>query len=74
MPDAHGYQDVDLHDMRSYVESKGGTVTLTAGARELSEQELAAVVGGWTEVKQAGIIVRATVGGVGIAVAVAGAA
>jgi len=76
--DAHGYQDIDLDDMKAYVESKGGTVTLTAGARELSEQELAEVARGWTEAEQAGIIIGATVGGaaagVGIAVAAAGAA
>ena len=32
--------------MRAYVESKGGTLTVQQGGRELSDQELAAVAGG----------------------------
>ncbi len=44
--DSRGYGDVGLDDMRAFVESKGGTLTLHEGGRELSEQELAAVAGG----------------------------
>ena len=47
--DARGFEDVGLEDMRAWVESKGGTLTVQpAGGRELSEQELAAVAGGVT--------------------------
>ncbi len=46
--DAHGFQDVGLEEMRAYVASQGGTLTLLAGGQELSEQELAAVAGGQT--------------------------
>jgi len=44
--DARGYQDVGLDDMKPYVESKGGTLVVPGGGRELNEQELAAVAGG----------------------------
>ena len=50
--DARGFADVGLDDMRAYVESLGGTLTVVPGGRELSEQELAAVAGGLTDEEQ----------------------
>jgi hypothetical protein len=44
--DAHGFQDVSLDDMRAYVESYGGELVVQPTNRELSEEELSAVVGG----------------------------
>jgi hypothetical protein len=44
--DAHGFQDVSLDDMKAYVESYGGELVIQPGQRELSEEELSAVVGG----------------------------
>ena len=49
--DAKGFQDVTLDDMKAYVESKGGTLVAKDSGRELSEQELAAVAGGLTDVE-----------------------
>ena len=63
--DARGYQDVNLDDMRAYVESKGGTLTFQQGGRELSEQELAAVAGGLTD-EEIGIATGVAVGGVAL--------
>jgi len=53
--DARGFQDVGLDDMRAYVESKGGTLNIPEGGKELSEQELAAVAGGLTAEEEAAI-------------------
>ena len=47
--DSRGFQDVGLDEMRAYVESKGGTLVVPDGGRELSEQELAAVAGGTSD-------------------------
>ena len=44
--DSRGYQDIGIDDMRAFVESKGGTLVVPEGGRELSESELAAVAGG----------------------------
>jgi hypothetical protein len=44
--DAHGFQDVSLDDMKAYVESYGGELVMQPSNRELSEEELSAVVGG----------------------------
>ena len=49
--DARGFRDVGLDDMKAYVESKGGTLNIPEGGKELSEQELAAVAGGLTDVE-----------------------
>ena len=45
--DSRGFQDVGLDEMRAYVESKGGTLNVPDKGQELSEQELAAVSGGF---------------------------
>jgi predicted ribosomally synthesized peptide with nif11-like leader len=58
--ESHGFGDVSLDDMKAYVESKGGTLVMEPGGRELSEQELAAVAGG----TDAGLIAGGVVGGV----------
>ena len=47
--DTNGFQDIDLDDMKAYVESKGGTLVVPPAGHELSEQELAAVSGGITD-------------------------
>ena len=47
--DSRGFADIDLEDMKAYVESKGGTLTVPERGKELSEQELASVAGGLTE-------------------------
>src|SRR5687768_8029132 len=46
--DARGFQDVDLEDMKAWVESKGGKLVSQDSGRELSDDELAAVAGGTT--------------------------
>ena len=74
--DAHGFQDIGLDDMKAYVESKGGKLTVPEGGRELTEQELAAVSGGALEDLSEAEIVLISVGGagaIGIGVAAAGA-
>jgi predicted ribosomally synthesized peptide with nif11-like leader len=69
--DTHGFQDVTLDDMKAYVESQGGQLVLPPNVRELSDEELDAVVGGLTDAETAGIFVG--VGVVGFAaVAAAG--
>src|SRR5947209_11472750 len=55
--DTHGFQDVSLDDMKAYVESQGGTLVVPPNVRELSDEELDAVVGGLTDAETAGIIV-----------------
>ena len=70
--DARGFQDIDLDDMKAYVESKGGTLTVPEAGRELSEQELAAVAGGLTA-EEEGIIIGVA-GALPIAVGAAAAA
>ena len=74
--DARGFEDVGFEDMKAYVEGKGGTLTLQQGGRELSDDELEAVAGGFDS--DAYMIAGATVGGVvlagGMAAAAAGAA
>ncbi len=72
--DSRGFADVGLDDMRAYVESKGGTLTLQEGGRELSEQELAAVAGGLTDAEQGLIIAGVSVGGVAVGLTAAAAA
>ncbi len=68
--DARGYQDIGLEDMKAYVESKGGTLNIPEGGKELSEQELAAVAGGLTD---EALVVAAVIAGPGsLAVAAAG--
>jgi hypothetical protein len=47
--DAHGFQDIGLDDMRTYVESKGGKLVVPKSGRELSDDELAAVAGGLSD-------------------------
>jgi hypothetical protein len=69
--DAHGYQDVTLDDMRAYVESKGGTLVVPQGGRELSEQELAAVAGGLSSEESAAIGYVAGVAAIGLGIAAA---
>lgn len=54
--DAHGFQDIDLDDMKAYVESKGGTLVVNDRSRELSDDELAAVAGGMTDGQGAAVI------------------
>ena len=71
--DERGFADVGLEDMRAWVESKGGTLTLQPGGRELSEQELAAVAGGG-EAEVIAIAVIAGAGAVGIIAATAAVA
>src|SRR5437660_290324 len=68
--DAHGFQDVTLDDMKAYVESQGGTLIVKQGGRQLSDEELDAVVGGLTDAEQTAID-RGIVGGIGVAAAVA---
>ena len=46
--DARGFADIELEDMKAYVERKGGKLAEPPGGRELSNEELAAVAGGWT--------------------------
>ena len=70
--DGRGFQDIDLDDMKAYVESKGGTLNLPGGGHELSEQELAAVSGGLTA-EEEGIIIGVA-GALPIAVGAAAAA
>ena len=67
--DSRGFQDIDLDDMKAYVESKGGRLVAKDSGRELSEQELAAVAGGITNTEFNFIVV-----GTGIAVGAAAAA
>jgi len=67
--DARGFQDVGLDDMKAYVESKGGTLVVPDGGRELSDQELAAVSGGLTAAEEELIVV----GVVGVAISAAAA-
>ena len=54
--EAHGFSDIDLDDMRAYVESKGGTIVMPPTNRELTEQELGAIAGGLTN-EDAGILI-----------------
>jgi hypothetical protein len=54
--DTHGFQDVTLDDMKAYVESQGGQLVLPPNVRDLSDEELDAVVGGLTDAETAGII------------------
>jgi cell division FtsZ-interacting protein ZapD len=68
--DAHGFQDVSLDDMKAYVESQGATLVVRQGDRELSDEELDAVVGGLTDAEQTAIDFG-IVGGIGVAAAVA---
>ena len=70
--DERGFGDVGLEDMKAYVESKGGTLTVQPGGRELSEQELAAVAGGLTT-EEGAIVAAGVVVGVAFYVAVAAA-
>ena len=73
--DARGFGDVGLADMRAYVESKGGTLVVQPGGRELSEQELAAVAGGATEDEVVALsVVFGVVGGAALIGAAATAA
>jgi hypothetical protein len=58
--DAHGFQDVSLNDMKAFVESQGGSLTLKREGRELSDEELDAVVGGLTSTEE--IAIGSTVG------------
>ena len=66
--ESRGFADVGLDDMRAYVESKGGTLTIPEGGKELSEQELAAVAGGLTNTEFNFIVV-----GTGVALGAAAA-
>jgi predicted ribosomally synthesized peptide with nif11-like leader len=67
--DDHGWQDVTLEDMRAYVEGQGGQLILKTTDRELSDDELDAVVGG----DSLGEIIGGSVGGVVAAGAMAAA-
>lgn len=67
--DQHGWRDVTLDDMKAYAESMGGKLVVKSSDRELSDQELDTVVGGWTETDS---MITGTV--IGVAVAGAGAA
>ena len=71
--DARGFADVGLADMKAWVEGQGGTLTLRQGGRELSEQELAAVAGGLTEVEAVGVAIGIVVVSGGAALAAAAA-
>ena len=71
--DAHGFQDIDLADMKAYVESKGGTLVVPESSRELSDDELAAVAGGMRP-EEAALIGMGSVAGAGIVIAAASAA
>ncbi len=68
--DSRGFQDVGLEDMRAFVESKGGTLNVPESGKELSEQELASVAGGWTD-EETGFYVIVGGGGVLAAAAIA---
>ena len=46
--DARGFVDVGFDDMRAWVASKGSTLVVQPGGRELTDAELAAVAGGLT--------------------------
>ena len=59
--DAHGYKDIDLDDMKAYVESKGGTLVAKDSGRELNEQELAAVAGGITQGELDAIVISSAI-------------
>ena len=61
--DARGFQDIDLEDMKAYVESKGGTLVAKDSGRELSEQELAAVAGGMDDTTVAVLAISGMVAG-----------
>jgi len=69
--DSRGFQDVNLEDMKAYVESKGGKLVAKDGGRELSEQELAAVAGGVDGVTdlEVGLIAVGIAGSVGASAA-----
>ncbi len=62
---AHGFGDVSVDDMRAYVESKGGTFVAPPANGELSDDELAAVSGGLSDLE----IVEITVVSVSVAAA-----
>ena len=47
--DAHGFRDVSVDEMRTFVESKGGTFVAPPTDGELSDDELAAVSGGLSD-------------------------
>jgi cell division FtsZ-interacting protein ZapD len=64
--DVHGFKDVSLDDMKAYVESQGGTLVVKRGDRDLSDEELDAVVGGLSSTDE--IIIGSTT-----AVVIAGA-
>src|SRR5438270_1800675 len=72
--DAHGFQDVSLDDMRAYVESRGGTLVLPPNVRELSDEELDAVVGGLTDAEAGAIAGGMAMFTIGAVAAVAAAA
>ncbi len=69
--DSRGFQDVGLDDMKAYVESKGGTLNVPEGGKELSEQELASVAGGITDYEAISIGMALTPAAIGSAVAAA---
>ena len=79
--DAHGFGDVGLDDVKAWVASKGGTLVLQQGDRELSDEELAAVAAGGdifgTEGVPPDVLIigtgAAVAGGVVFAVAIAAA-
>jgi len=48
---AHGFGDISVDDMRVYIESKGGTFVAPPADGELSDNELAAVSGGLTDLE-----------------------
>lgn len=60
--DAHGFQDISLGDMRTYVESKGGALVVLPARQELSDEELASVAGGLSTGEEVGFIVGVGVG------------
>ena len=69
--DERGFQDVGLEDIKAYVESQGGTLVVVPGGRELSEQELAAVAGGYSaEMVDTGMDIPPEVLAVGVAAGV----
>jgi hypothetical protein len=72
--DAHGFLDVTLDDMKAYVESQGGTLVVKRGDRDLSDEELDAVVGGLTDDEIVGVSLGMTMATIGGIAAVAAAA
>ncbi len=65
--DSRGFADVGLEDMKAYVESKGGTLNPPEMGRELSDQELTAVAGGFDSGQEVAAVAAGTMMVIGAA-------